>query len=409
MAIRRLFLFAAIPTVTAILACAPAHADDAARQATADNFAAGTLKAGDAALAAMAQKDPANQDARLGLGMIRFVAAVEHLSQGFYRYGLESPKDALVPFFRLPVPENPNPQPATYEAIRGVLQGFVDDLTLADKTLAEVTSPQVKVPVDIRKISYDADGSGMAGADERLITVMNVIAGIEEDDLPADATVAFDLGDALWLRGYCHVLMALGDFLLAHDWHEGFNASFHEFFPRANLPLAAALANQDKGFEESIADWVTFVHLLRWPVLEPKRMTGVRDHLKMVLQLSRDSWKAIEAETDNDREWLAGPKQKSAIVDLEVTDEMLASWRQLLDEADAVLDGRTLVPHWRLKKGINIRKVFEQPTTFDLVMWVTGPAALPYLEDGPMTSEAHWERALRSFGTGFGNYLAWFN
>jgi hypothetical protein len=402
------FLFAAA-LVAAIGATPLALADDAARQATATHLAAGTLKAGDAALSAMAAKDAANQDAALGLGMVRFLAAVEHLSQGFYRYGLEAPRDALVPIFRLPVPENPSPESATYAGIRALLQQFVDDLTLADTTLAKVTSGAAKVPIDLRTISYDADGDGTIAPDEKLMTALSVVAGIEDDDLPKDATVAFDLGDALWLRGYCHVLMTLADFLLAHDWHEGFEASFHEFFPRANLPLASALANRNPGFEESIADWISFVHLLRWPVAEPKRMLTVRDHIKTVLQLSRESWKAIEAETDDDREWLAGPKQHSAVVALEVTNEQLASWRHLLDEADAVLDGRKLIPHWRLTKGINLRRVFEEPTTFDLVLWITGPAALPYLDDGPVSSSEDWNRALRSFGTGFGNYLAWFN
>ena len=84
---------------------------------------------------------------------------------------------------------------------------------------------------------------------EDLRDAHDVIAGIEDDDLPADATVAFDLGDAIWMRGYCNVLMSLADFLLSYDWHEGFEASFQEFFPHAGLPFAAELIGGRSGFE----------------------------------------------------------------------------------------------------------------------------------------------------------------
>ena len=48
--------------------------------------------------------------------MIRFVSAVEHLSQGLYRYGLRPPQSVMMPIVRLPVPENPNPEPIDYQS-----------------------------------------------------------------------------------------------------------------------------------------------------------------------------------------------------------------------------------------------------------------------------------------------------
>ena len=58
--------------------------------------------------------DPKNDDARIGLGTIRFVRSIETLSQGLYRYGLKTPRSFLLPILRLPVPENPNPDPLTF-------------------------------------------------------------------------------------------------------------------------------------------------------------------------------------------------------------------------------------------------------------------------------------------------------
>ena len=87
----------------------PASADEAANKIAVDHLYAGTLAAGDAELAAILAADPKNDDARIGLGTIRFVRSVETLSQGLYHYGLQTPRSFLLPILRLPVPQNPKP------------------------------------------------------------------------------------------------------------------------------------------------------------------------------------------------------------------------------------------------------------------------------------------------------------
>jgi hypothetical protein len=223
--------------------------------------------------------------------------------------------------------------------------------------------------------------------------------------------IAFDRGDAIWLRGYSNALLALTEFLLAHDWREGFEATFHIFFPRPEWPFAQ-LVNPPGGApfdSDRIADVVSFIHLLNWPVVEPARLGATRRHLGQVIALSRQSWDAIEAETDDDREWIPSPRQTSQIVRLTVDRERLAAWRAMLDEAEAVLDGRKLVPHWRFAKGFNLRRVFEEPRRFDLVLWITGPGAVPFLEDGPVTTGETWGAIADAFQGGFGSYLVWWN
>ena len=80
-----------------------------------------------------------------------------------------------------------------------------------------------------------------------------------------------------------------------------------------------------------------------------------------------------------------------------------------LDEFDAILKGQKLIPHWRLAKGINLRRVFLEPQTFDPVLWVQGSAALPYLEDGPVTSAETWLRMMSMFEGNFFGMAVWFN
>ena len=388
-----------------------ASADEAARSVAASNLAAGTIAAGETALAAMIDKDPANDEARLGLGVVRFVGALERLSQGLYRYGLQSPKSFMMPVLRLPVPPNPFPEPITYEDFRGLIQGFTTDLAAVDETLAGVKSGEARLPLDLATIHYDANGDGTATGDESLLAVMARVSGMRPDSLPANLGFAFDKGDALWLRGYTNVLMAFGEFILAHDWHESFDTTFFHFFPAMRSPFRDALAPPSGdmyGEAGPIADFISFVHI-RMPVAEPGRMKASLAHMKAMVALSRESWTAILAETDDDREWLPGPNQTSPFESVVIDADSVAAWHLVLDEVDAILDGRKLVPHWRFVKGFNFSKVFTDPRPFDLVLWVTGPAALPYLEDGPVATTEEWARLTGAFGGNFALFAFWVN
>lgn len=389
---------------------APAFADEAAQALTARHMEAGTLAAGEAELAALVARDPANNDAQFGLGAIQFLMAVEHLAQGLYRYGLSSPRSIVVPVLRLPVPPNPSPESVTYTDFRDLIARFVSDLEKAEATLGAMTGADARLPVDLARIRYDANADGIVGSGELFA---EVIARVMGTGLGAEAgaptVVAFDRADAYWLQGYANVLMALGEFLLAHDWHRSFDVGFHVFFPNADTPFVKELSlSGNEWSRERIIDVISFLHIA-WPVAEPVRMQRLRNHLKTVIALSRKSWIAIEAETDDDREWLPGSRQTQSFTGILIGADQVAAWRAVLDETEAILDGRKLVPHWRLERGINLRRVFDEPQAFDLVLWITGPAALPYLEPGPVTTREDWNRILQAFGSQFGRYAIWFN
>lgn len=396
----------------ALCAAHPAAADEPARSATVSALESGALADGAATLTGMIAADGANADARFGLGLIEFVQGVEHLSQGLYRYGLQPPRSFLLPIVRLPVPENPNPEPIDYDAFRRLLATFESDLAKAEATLAGVTAADdVKIRLNLIAVRYDADGNGTVGPDEVLVGALGRFLAVGPEELAAEPFhVAFDAADAYWLRGYSNVLMALTNFLLAHDWRESFDVSFHVFFPRAHSEFQTALAGPDDsmlGSEVAIADLISFLHI-RWPVAEPARMAAVRTHLKQMVALSRENWAAILAETDDDAEWVPGPGQSGA-TGATVSREQVDAWYLVLDEVEALLDGTKLMPHWRFDAGINFRRVFEEPRPFDLVLWITGPSALPYLENGDILTSAEWEALTSAFQGEFGSYAIWFN
>jgi len=390
----------------------PAAADEAANRIAVEHLYAGTLAAGDTELAAILAADPANDDARIGLGTIRFVRSIETLSQGLYRYGLKTPRSFLMPILRLPVPENPNPDPLTFADFQGLVAGFSRDLALAEETLVG-GGPDVKLRLDLRKLHYDVKGDGKILEDESFVAVMQQVTGMPSDAMPAELTFAFDQGDALWLRGYAHILMGLSDFIVAHDWKESFDATFFHFFPKMESEFAAALAppsDDNMMYAEGapIADFISFFHI-RWPVSDPALMSGVRQHIKAMIALSGESWDAIEAETDDDLEWLPNPRQTSPFASVQVNAEQIAAWRGVMAQAELVIDGKKLVPHWRFTKGFNLARVFDEPRPLDTVLWITGPAVLPYLEDGPVSSSEDWQTMVDAFGGNFGIFAIWFN
>jgi hypothetical protein len=387
----------------------PASADEAAAKLAADHLYAGTLADGETALAALLDKDPENGEARVGLAAVKFVHAIEKLSQGLYRYGLQQPRNSfMLPVLRLPVPVNPDPQPITYDAFRGLLADFAADIGATEKLLDGMGPGEVKLPLDLARIRYDVNGDGKAEDDERFLAVVERVTGVGPDRMPADLTFAFDRADAYWLQGYCNVILGVDGFFLAYDWHESFEYTFHIFFPKSDLPFTRALDAAGPDDFTNIADLISFLHV-RWPLADAELMAASRQAFKKAVALSRKDWDAIEAETDNDREWLPNPKQTGRFSGFVVTGERIAAWRAVLDKVDLMLDGKELVPHWRFRQGFNLAKVFDEPRPFDLVLWITGPAALPYLEDGPIGTSKDWNGLADVFEGSFGIYMAWFN
>ncbi len=380
---------------------------------TATHLYAGTLAQGESELTALLQREPKNAEARFGLGSVKFVRAVERLGQSMYRHGLEPPRTMMVPMLRLPVPRNPNPAPLTYEGFRAILQQFTDDLGQAEAVLGGAPSTDVKLPIDLARVHLDLNGDGKVADEERLWSILGFVDARARGSAPDAFEIAFDKGDVYWLRGYAHLLMAIAETWLAHDFRPTFEQTFHLFFPRAGLPYAAPLGSEksDPGSADYpvFADAIAFIHLFNWPVVDASRLSRVHGHFKAVAAMSRESWAAILAETDDDREWIPNPRQGNPFPSLPVTQERIDGWLAAMAEFDAILDGKKLVPHWRFQKGINFKRALLEHKTLDPVMWLTGAGVVPFLEDGPVIGAAAWNDIVRSFQGNFFGYAMWFN
>jgi len=400
----------------------------------------GELDAAGTALKPLA--DAGDQEARFGLGLITFVTGIENVSQALYRHGATAPDGGPMAAGMLgaPIaapPANPNPTPLDYALFRTELDGFVRTLDSAATMLQTAgESGDYLVPVDILKLRIDLNDDGKADDTETVGTVIAAIFGISPAELtgapppssgrtqsgathtePAPAApnteIGFDRADAIWLAGYSNVLAAQADFLLAHDFSEMFNATFHRLFPKAGLPMQdfwrGGMLALDPESDSAIADAIALIHTLNWPVVEHERMLRVLARASTVTTLSRQNWDAILAETDDNHELVPSPRQTAIVPDAAVTDEMVAAWRATLDTVDRIIAGELLIPHWRFKQGFDLKAYFETAERTDFVMILSGFGALPFLKDGPIADASTFAEANRVFGDNLLGYAFWFN
>ncbi|MDZ7791988.1 MAG: hypothetical protein U5L08_16110 [Xanthomonadales bacterium] len=372
--------------------------------------------AGVEALAAEVDANPEDAERRLALGFLQFATAIERLGQSWYRYGLRSRSDfaRMMPFLRIPVPANPDPEPISYADARAVFEGILADLARAEATLATIDDREVALDIHPGRGYLDFNGNGEAEENEalwRIVAAVNPRSGLDAETA-AQFRIRLDAADVHWLRGYTHLLSALLEFYLSHDGKRLFDRTAHLYFERPDTPFPFLAELQPDGSMTSMAfDAIALIHLIDLPVVEPDRRARAVSHLEAVIDQSRQSWESIRAETDDEREWVPGPHQTGVIPGAAVTETMVERWLAFLDESESILAGETLVPFWRGQKplGINLRRALLESERFDLVLWVQGTGAAPFFEDGPITEAAFWRELRGAFNGRFLGFALWFN
>ncbi len=404
----------------------PTFAQETAR----DYLYNGKLAQGEAALTTKLQTSPNDDQTRFALGVIQFGRALEDLLQDLNRHGFLTERTfgpIMEPKLRALFPDHPDPQVFSDEVFRQMLQTWVDDVTKAELTLAGITDPNVKLELKPALIQIDPTGNGNPVNAARLLELM---FGPQNREQIVSFGLTLDRGDVHWLRGYLHLQAAVGEFLLAHDFNNIIEVGAHRLFEQVKTPHKWLMDEDRKigdangGFDNFILPVMDVVAVgsltLDIPIKEPLRFKAVLEHLQGTIDNGQEMWKFILAETDDDNEWIPNPQQTGAI-GVAVSQDMIDTWLATLAEAQRVAAGEKLIPFWRDylrtgkpgKRGINIRKVFEDPPESSaIVLWIQGTAATRYLEDGEITEFAD-EKFLRRinnvFGANFVGFAAWFN
>lgn len=391
----------------------------------------GKLADGAAAMQALIDADADDQQARFSLGVVQFLQAIEGLGQDHYRYGLLAGRSRSITFMRLPLPENKEPEEISYAKARAILQSIIDQLKAAEETLATVEPDNVKLPLKLGHIHLDLNGDGEVNNAESMWHITQTLQRPTRPPTPAppkEFPITFDAGDVIWLQGYCHFMSSLAEVILAYNWEDQFERTAHLAYPKVDSPYEFLEAEGTGMFmsfgAQNILDIIAAIHTINYELAEPERMQKSLQHLETVIKLSRKSWKFIEAETDDNHEWVPNSEQTSVMRGFNVTAGVMSGWQDFLDEFELILHGKKLVPFWRGIKGgvvpvgnwprnpdvgINVRKIFTEPTRFDLALWLQGTGLKPYLEEGDITAAEDWTKIMQNFRGQFFNFALWFN
>lgn len=357
------------------------------------------LRDAEADLAARSDPSP---DELFALGGVRFLRAIETSLQTRWKAGAFEMQG--IPILRLPVPPNPEPAPFDAAMVSTIFETALDDLAAADEALASIPAEaEIGLAIDLTAVWFDINGNGARDDGEDLFsTTESVIAmGAEPRE---SLVVRFDTADAAWLRAYAHLLSGISEVVLALDPTEAI----------ATVQTAAATLGHDRGdANESfsqVADQAATVLLALRQQPDAARSTAALAHFETMVEQNLIFWDRVAAETDNEAEWIPNPQQTSAF-GVPVTQEVADAWQDILREGGAVLRGDLLIPYWRIRdgRGINIRKVFEQPSPMDPVLWIQGAGALPYVEDGKLADSRNWRQFMRLLGGDAPLYALWFN
>ena len=121
-------------------------------------------------------------------------------------------------------------------------------------------------------------------------------------------------------------------------------------------------------------------------------------------------WNSVGQEQDNDREWIPNDAQQAAL-GFDLPQGTGPAWLAVLDAAQDMLDGRQLIPFWRLAPGhgIDLSLWIKDPQPVDLVGWVQGSAALPYMRQGLTMGGDVFENVTQMFGARTGLYMVLLN
>ncbi|MEM9724559.1 MAG: hypothetical protein AAF909_03730 [Pseudomonadota bacterium] len=388
----------------------PVEADPVSKQ-----FAELGLEAAAAALAA--QADPA-PETLFALAGARFLLGVEYAAQERYRYGVGSVD--FMPGLQLPLPDNAEPKPFDPEVLERVFAGLTRDMAgvieALDRIPAEaLANDEFGVALALDDLWIDANDNGArneAGpATETAMDLAGAALGVTMRGARG-TVVRFDAADVAWLRAYAHLLSGVAELALSLDLTAAAEAAAPGWRAAELYRGADPLGLQEQLWIDQLA---VFATVLRGAP-DPTRTQAALAHFQAMIANNRVFWARLDAEEDNAGEWVPNPRQQSALGGVRVDAETRDAWVAVLGELDMVLRGERLIAHWRYREdaegarvGINLRRALENPGTAELMLWLQGAAAAPFIEKGEVASG----EALAAFAALMGGeslaYAIWFN
>ncbi len=366
--------------------------------ATAETISAEIGKSGlmatEARLAAVTDASDAD---RFALGGVRFLRAVEGALQLRWQTGL-SEQLTMMPLLRLPIPENPTPSPFDPAAIASLFTNVGTGMEAARAALADIPpNADFGIEINLADLWFDINANTSRDAGEDMLSVAGPMilgwAWDSRDPASPAPVIRFDGADAAWLSAYTHLLGGLSDIILAYDPTAPITRVTDARSAMSSLGQLTPdpLFGMGGGASLDAVDYIAIVVATLNQAPDAARMASARTHLLSMVADNRRFWAEVATETDNEKEWLPNDRQKSALgVDLPPGTGPL--WLGVLADFEALLTGEKLVPYWRITgpAGVDVAAMFTDPRPVDLIAWIQGEGAVPYLRQGDLISAQNW-------------------
>jgi hypothetical protein len=378
-----------VPMLRALALALMLLAPPVAAETLSQEIARSGIGATKARLDALADPQPPDLFAQAGL---EFLGGIEAALRLRWQTGLAADWSEI-PILRLPIPANPSPRPLTGADVATLISTLDADMAAARENLAALGSRDFVLEIRLADLWFDIDGDGQRSEGEDLATVTGTALGpLPFGAAPVqDPVIRFDTADAAWLSAYTHLLSGLAQVALAYD--PG---------PSVDRVLASSAAMKalwgptppsnafDFMFGKQVDRVAIILHALSNRP-DPARSAAAHGHFLSMIAENRRFWALLAAETDNDREWVPNDAQVSGL-GLPVPPGTGQRWLAVLAEAEAMLNGSLLVPHWRYgaDAGIDLKMLFQAPPAIDLVEMIQGEGFLPYARKGPRATTAAW-------------------
>lgn len=375
----------------------------------------GEAEAAKNSLSLSLKQQPANDAIRMERDMATVIAGIEHLMQQALAHGIHNPAAGVYG-----LPQVSSGATVSYTQVRDWLKELQNTLEQASTSLEQIQDISAfRFTLDVTTIQFKINNgtNGLVPISDARLSGLSRFS-LYSMPVPAntnnkDGKVQVGVADARWLEGYCKLVSATIDCLLAYNEENCFNHAAHLFFDHPVTPFGDTLisTNQAMGFNfDSIMDAVALIHTINFSVQDAARLQHALANLEGTIAQSRRMVKLLASQDASAQHWLAGPGQRS-VTGRPVTAEMLSQWGQVLEHTQAILDGKELAPYWRNApgKGVNVRKLFTEPKDFDLVLWLQGTGAIPYLEEGAPITITEWGQSTKAFNGQFLFYAFWFN
>ncbi|MGQ0564707.1 MAG: hypothetical protein ACT4OK_06510 [Gemmobacter sp.] len=348
------------------------------------------LAATEARLAAL--PDPAPEDL-FALAGLRFLSGVEGALQLRWQTGMRADWSEL-PLLRLPIPENPAARPFAATDIVALFDRVDARMADARAALTDLGDQDFALEVRLSDLWFDINANGTREEGEAMAAIADLtLAGTGRFGLEVaqDPVVRFDTADAAWLSAYTQFLSAFATTALAFD-----PAPVVERVIASGQAMQALWGDtpppnaMDMMFGRQV-DRAAMILLALAEPPDPALSMKAHGHLLAMIADNRRFWRLVEAETDNDREWVPNDAQQSAL-GLPMPPGTGKRWQAVLADAEGMLEGRLLVPHWRMgaEAGLNLKKMFENPPAIDIVTFIQGEGLLPYAEKGTRVTANSW-------------------